>query len=204
MPRQYGVPSSHMFCDQWPSGFLGHLQVPQHPPDLLVRTNGDQATRRLDEVAGPHQVIAAQIVIRFGESPRNRQAGDDAAFHAFGLVRAHDCGAGVVQRRPFLGRNAPSELRMPLRPPADVRVSGSVEVLEQADKGMLPGLHRGGTEPQCHHERTVRRLKVDLAGQGHVAVHCARVVLLQAFVRLQLLPAVREADEADRSREPRR
>ena len=46
--------------------------------------------------------------------------------------------------------------------------------------------------------------EIDFAGHRHVAVLGARVGLAQAFVRLQLLPAIREADESDRSGEPRR
>ena len=79
-------------------GFLGHLQVSQHAPDLLVRAHRDEAAGGLDEVAGPHQVIAAQVVVGLGEAPRDRQAGDDPAFDALGFVRAQHCGAGVVQR----------------------------------------------------------------------------------------------------------
>ena len=78
--------------------FLRHLQVSQHAPDLLVRTHRDEATGGLDEVARPHQVVAAQVVVGLGEAPRDRQAGDDAAFHAFGFVRAQHRGAGVIQR----------------------------------------------------------------------------------------------------------
>ena len=68
--------------------FLRHLEVPHHTSDVLVSADRDEATRRFDEVARPDQVVAAQIVVRLRESPRNREARDDPTFDALGFVDA--------------------------------------------------------------------------------------------------------------------
>ena len=50
---------------------LCHLQVPQHASRLLVRTHGDEPAGCLHEISRPHQVIATQVVVGLGETPRN-------------------------------------------------------------------------------------------------------------------------------------
>ena len=95
---------------------LRHLQVAQHAPDVLVRADGDEAARDLDEVPRPHQVIAAEIVVRLRESPRNREAGDDPAFHTLRFVCPQHGGADLIEpgslrragRRPRAARARPA------------------------------------------------------------------------------------------------
>ena len=136
--------------------FLRHLEVSQHAPDLLVRAHRDEAAGGLDEVARPHQVIAAQVVVGLGEAPRDRQAGDDPAFHALGFVRAQHRGAGVIQRASRLRWDAAFELRVPGLPGSDVFRLCAVEIFEQTDERVLARFHRRRTEAECHHERAVR------------------------------------------------
>src|SRR4029078_9098955 len=82
--------------------FLRHLQISQHAPDVPVRTHRDESTSGLHKVTWSHEgahpasalttctwpqeVIAPKVVVRLGEAPRDRQAGNDAALHAFGFV----------------------------------------------------------------------------------------------------------------------
>ena len=68
--------------------FLRHLQISQHAPDVLVRTHRDESASGLHKVTWPHEVIAPKVVVRLGEAPWDRQAGDDPAFHAFRFMRA--------------------------------------------------------------------------------------------------------------------
>ena len=148
-----------MFCDQWPSGFLRDLQVPQHASDVLVRADGDEAAGGLDEIARPHQVIAAQVVVALGEAPRDRQAGDDAAFHALRFVRPQHRRAELIQRRSRVRRDAAFEPLRATPATADVLGLRRVEVLEQADERVLTGFHRGRTEAERQHEHAVRRCR---------------------------------------------
>ena len=137
-------------------GFLRHLEVSQDAPDMLVSTHRDEATGGLHEVARPHQVVAAQVVVRLGEAPRDRQAGDDPAFHALGFVRAQHRGAGVIQRASRLRWYASFEPRVPGLPRSDVCGLYVVEVFEQTNERVLTRFHRRGTETESHHERAVR------------------------------------------------
>ena len=136
-------------------GFLCDLEVSQHAPDMLVRAHRDKAAGGLHEVSGPHQVIAAQVVVRLREAPRDRQAGDDPAFHPFGFVRAQHRGTGVIQRASCLRWYAAFELRVPGLPGSDVLLLCAVEVFEQADERVLPGFHRRRAETKRHHKRAV-------------------------------------------------
>ena len=128
-----------------------------------------------------------------------------AALDALGFVRAQHRGAecDTAGVRDF-GGSAASEPRVPGLPRSDVLGLRAVEILEQADERVLAGFHRRRTETERQHERAVRRREIDFAGDGDVAVLRARVGPAQSLVGLQFLPAIREADEPDRSGEPRR
>ena len=79
-----------------------------------------------------------------------------------------------------------------------------VEVFEQGDEGVLTGLHRGGPEPERHHECPVARHEIDFACDRDVSVLGARVGAVEPFVGAEFLPPVGDADESDGSGEPRR
>jgi hypothetical protein len=183
--------------------FLRDLQIPQDAPGVLMRTDRDEAARGLDEVAGPHQVIATQVVVGLREAPRDRQTGNDPALDALRFVRAQHRGTGVVQGASRLRWDAAFERRLPGFPASDVLRSCALGILEQADQRVLARFHRGGTKAERHHERSIRCKEIDFARDGHVAVLCARVGFPQASVRPQLLPSIGKPDKPDRPGQPR-
>jgi hypothetical protein len=42
----------------------------ENPPSVLVCASGEQAASRLDQVARPHQLVAAEVVVALAEAPR--------------------------------------------------------------------------------------------------------------------------------------
>ena len=156
MPCQYGRAVEPHVLRPMAVGFLRHLEVSQYAPDMLVGTHRDEAAGGLDEVARPHQVVTTKVVVGLGEAPRNRQAGDDPAFHALGFVRAQHRGAGVIQRTSRLRWYAAFEPRVPGFPRSDVCRLCLVEIFEEANERVLTRFHRRGTETEGHHERAVR------------------------------------------------
>src|SRR5439155_17571564 len=99
--------------------------------------------------------IAAEVVVRLRESPRNREARDDSAFDALRFVCPQHGGADLIETRSLLWRDTVHEPRVPGSPRPDVLSLRLVEVLEQRDEGVLARLHRGRPESERHHERSV-------------------------------------------------
>jgi len=79
-----------MFCGAVAIRQLRGLQIGEHAADILVRARRQQAAGRFHHVARPYQMVAAEVVIPFAKSPRNRKAGDEAARSQLGLVGAQD------------------------------------------------------------------------------------------------------------------
>ena len=206
MPCQYGVPSSHMFCVQWPSASCVTCRYRSTRLASWRAPIARKPVAGFDEIPRPDEVIAAQVVVALREAPRNGQAGDHAALDAFRFMCAQHRRTQVIQR-------AVRRLRVTCRPRAIVcqafqaltySALRRVEVLHETDERVLTGFHRRGTEAEGEHERTVRRAEIDFAGDGDVAVLGALVGPDQPLVGAQLLPPIREPDEPGRSGEPRR
>ena len=186
-------------------GLLSHHQVAPHPPGVAVRADCEESARGFHEVARPHHVIAAEIVVSLVEPPRNRQAGDDPAAKRLRLVDAEHGRAEFDQRA---GGRIQARRRLPLAVPslphADVLAGDVLKAGDQAVDRALRRLRGGAPETQRQHERAVAGREIDLAGHRDVAVLGSLVGLDDAAARFELLPAVREPDEANRSGQPRR
>ena len=63
--------------------FLGDLQVIQHPAGIAMRPGSQQPARRFHQVARPGQVIAAQVIISLGKTPRDGETGDQRTREPF-------------------------------------------------------------------------------------------------------------------------
>ncbi len=77
--------------------FLRRFQIAQHAHRVGDRSGGQQRARGFDQIARPDQVVSAEILVAFVESPRNREAGDDAAQKIFRLVGAQDRGRSAIK-----------------------------------------------------------------------------------------------------------
>ncbi len=77
-------------------GFLRGFEVAQHADRIGHRSGGQQSAGGFDQVARPDQVVAAEIFVALVESPRNREAGDDAAEKIFRLVGAQHGGGCAI------------------------------------------------------------------------------------------------------------
>ena len=74
--------------------FLGAHQVEERSLRTCNIPGSQEPTGALDQIAGPDQMIATQIVIPFGGSPGDRQTGYHATRKALGLV-------GLQYRRAY-------------------------------------------------------------------------------------------------------
>ena len=86
-----------MFCAQCPVRLLGDFQIAQHAQSVGFGARGQKTKRGFHQVAGPDQMVSAQIFVAFVESPGNGEAGDDASQKILGLVRAQHGHAGAIQ-----------------------------------------------------------------------------------------------------------
>src|SRR5206468_12481963 len=60
-----------------PVGFLRDPEVGEHPVHGIASTGREQSARTLNEVAGPDEMITAEIAVDLGETPRTRKDGED-------------------------------------------------------------------------------------------------------------------------------
>src|SRR5688500_14345841 len=93
---------------------------------------------------------------------------------------------------------------VPGSPGADVLDVRVIKVFEKADERVLPCFHRRRAEAEREHERATARLKIDLTGDCNVSVLGSEVAAVEPFVGLQLLPAIRDTHESDRTCGPGR
>ena len=76
------------------------------------------------------------------------------------------------------------------------------KAVQQAGQRPVPGLGRVATKAQRQHELAADARQIHLAGEGHVAVLGPLVGPGHLLVSRQVLPAVRDADEAGRAFQP--
>src|SRR5687767_1268343 len=98
----------------------------------------------------------------------------------------------------------PLEPLVPGSPGANVLDVGFVEVFKKADERVLPRFHCRRTEAEREHERAITRLEIDFTGDCDISVLRAKVCAVESLVGLQLLPAIRDTDESDRTCGPGR
>ena len=77
-------------------GFLRSFEIMQHAKRIVVRSGGQQSASVLDQVAGPDQVVAAQVLVTLVEAPWDGKTGNDSAEKILGLMGAQNGGAGPV------------------------------------------------------------------------------------------------------------
>ena len=66
-----------------PVGFLSRFQIAQDAQRIDRRVSSNESAGGLHKITRPHQVIAAEILVAFVESPGNGKAGNDAAEEIF-------------------------------------------------------------------------------------------------------------------------
>jgi hypothetical protein len=158
-----------MFCGQWPSVSWVTPQVVEDPPHVARRSSRQEPPGRLHQVPRPDEVIASEVLIPFGEPPRNREAGDDVAPKGLGLVGAQDGRADAVEVPAAAGARAgvrDAGRREPLLavlPAADVVRQRRVEALRETGQGTMPGLGRARAEADGQDEGRARSRQIDLA-----------------------------------------
>ena len=184
-------------------GVLRDLQEAQDAPRVVLGAGRQETAGGLDEVAGPDEVIAAQVVIALVEAPGDREAGDYAAAKVLGFVDAQHGGAEVNQRMNSVRRCRRRSRTMPSIPIVQILRPGAVKASEEARQGVLTGRSGRCTKAQSEDELG-RRPEVDLPRQRHVAVRRPLVRRLQPPVGPQHLPSIGEPDEARRASAPRR
>src|ERR1043165_9815646 len=92
---------------------------------IIVPTGCQQPAGCFDEVPGPDEMIATQVIISSGETPGDGKTGNDTAQKTFGLVGAHHCRADAIQV-------------------TDILLLELVKIAQQAGKRTVPRLSRTG------------------------------------------------------------
>ena len=167
-----------------------------------IRAAGQKRSARLAEVARPDQMVAAHVVVALAESPRDRKAGDEAAGKVRILVAAQDGRADAIE---IVAARAPLERAqagLPGPPAGGVIVEDRFERRLERGPGVIARLGRRPPEAEGENRGAVRSLR-QLGGERDVAVGRGVVLLGQPAIARKLLPAVRGADEADRTGEER-
>ncbi len=187
-------------------GLLDGAQVVDDFSCLDFRAGGEQAARRLDQVARPDEVVAAQVFVAFGEPPWYRQTRDVAACKGACLVCAqhrcaHAIGVGALGR--YVGVEGHQRI-LPRAPPRDVFGERVVDALAQARAHAKRCFGRGAPETQREDETAAARLQVHFPGERDVTVARDVVTPTQLEMPGQILPAVRKSHVTDAAREERR
>ena len=191
-----------MFWAQCPSGFLGDFQIAQDAQGVRFGAGGQQTKCSFDQVAGPDQMVSAQVFIAFVESPGNGKAGDYAAQKILGLVRPHHGHAGAIQIDLAAGLVEFQQTVLPMLPMPDVVLAQFVAGLEQTGARLLSGFGPDAAETQRQGELSVTRRQVDLAGERDVSVFRAGVVPGHLEMLGEVLPSVGESGKAHRHLPP--
>ena len=149
-------------------------------------------------------MITAEVFVAFVETPRNGEAGDDAAQKILGLVRAQDRGRGSVEIVLALRFIEFEQRVLPLFPVEDVMLAEFVVILKETGAHLLPGFTPYCSESQGQHELSVTGRQVNLTRAGEVAIFRALVFPLHLEVSREVLPSVGGAHESHRHLFPRR
>ena len=158
---------------------------------------GSQQRRcAVDHVAGPHQVIAALIVVAFGLPPRNGERCNERARERFVLVRQQQTVAAVIEialiercafKRPQM-RGSLIPLLLVFR---QVLVKRDPERLQQIGNCSVLAVSESKTEREL-----LRLAKVQLAGQGNVSVAGPLKLPIHLEVIVEVGPAIARANVA--------
>src|SRR5260221_8608828 len=79
-------------------------EVAQRAPREHVVPEMDEGFRAVDEIAWPHEMVAAQLVVALGVAPWNGQARDDRSARALVLVNGEHRGAHAVEIDDAVGQ----------------------------------------------------------------------------------------------------
>ncbi len=179
---------------------LRGLQVGEHVAGIPVGPDGQQGGRRLDEVARPDQVVAAQVAVALGGTPGDRQAGDQAALEGLRLVGAQHAGrhpVGVLGAfRAGTAVEVP-ERRLPGLPFGHVAGFRGRKTVHQA--AARPKSRIEGVAPERHGQHHLAVLaEIEFAAERHVAVGGPVVQCLEDEIPPEQGVAVAFRHEADR------
>ena len=150
---------------------------------------GEQRCRRLNEVAGPHQVVPSHVLVAFAAPPRDAHRRDDRARIALVFVREQQVDAPLVKSRAVpgglsqgeaFGRSPPLDAEMPQR-----RLERRHKRLEQVRDRTVPRV----AERQADGERAGPG-DVDLGGDSDIAVVRGVELPIHFQVVVQVGPAV--------------
>jgi hypothetical protein len=91
----------------------------------------------------------------------------------------------------------------PFLPAGDVAVLCLLKTIAETGN-RIPSRHfRFVSKTERQYELPVRFRQINFGNHGHIAVFRPRILPGHLFVRLQILPAIRRADIADRPLDPR-
>ena len=127
---------------------LDRAQVAHHAQHLVVRAAGEEGAGGLRQVARPHQVVAAQVIVALAAAPGDRQAGDQAAGEGRAFMAAQHRGADAIDVVPVHLAVERAKLRLPGAPAGGVFLRLALERRLQAGAHAERGLGRAAAEPQ--------------------------------------------------------
>ena len=152
-------------------GLLRRLEPAQDAARIVERAGRHQRARGLDQIARPDEVIAAEILVAARETPRDRQAGDDAARERLRLVGAQHRRADAIGARPAIvaRRIERHQPRLPVMPRLGEIGERGIEAVGKAGDDAIGGLFGLPAEAQGDVERAIAGRKIDLGGQRDIA-----------------------------------
>ena len=175
-------------------GLLGDLQIVAAPRRASARAPAaSSAARRFDQVARPHQVVAAQVVVALGEPPRDGEAGHIAPANT---LASWPCITLCCPKRSRLARaRVPSGAGAACQHshPATILPAAALKAVEQARRARCPAATAGVAHRQ---HRTRRRRQ---AGRFPPPAQRCRsrreIVSSEIADGHEMLPAIRRPDE---------
>ena len=111
-------------------GFLSGFEIAENSYGVSDGAGGEQCAGSFDEIAGPDEVIAAEVFVAFVEAPGDGEAGDDAAEKILGFVSAQDGGGGAVEIVRALRFIELDQGILPILPVEDIVLAKVVVVFE--------------------------------------------------------------------------
>src|SRR5437588_57242 len=127
----------------------------KHPDCIGGGARSQQRPSRFHQIARPYQVISAQIFIALAESPRNRQAGNNAAQEILGLMCAQHSSRRSVEIVRTLRLIQFDQRVLPVSPVEYVMLAKFVVILEQAGANLLPRFTPHPAEAERQNELSI-------------------------------------------------
>jgi hypothetical protein len=174
-----------------PVGLLHGDQIIQDRLGMGAASRGEEPAGDLHEVARPHQMIAAQIVVALRRTPGDGKASDDRSRGGVAMGGQYGrANAIVIELHRIRRRVERQQALLPLAPAAIKTVPDRLYALLDADERAERRLFRLSAETDRKQRAAVAFTQIERAGKRDVSVDRTHVLGFHAFTARQRLPAI--------------